>query len=328
MGVPADQLERLRAALAPRYRVLNEVGRGGMASVYLAEDTQARSAGGREGPAARAGRGARAGALSAGDSDRRRPRPPAHPSAPRLRRSRRCPLLCDAVSSRARRCAIGWSASASSPSRRRSGSRERWRTPSPMPTAWAIVHRDIKPENILFMGGHAVIADFGVAYGGGSAGGTRITQSGLSVGTPVYMSPGAGAGAGRGGRPQRHLLAGLRALRDARRRAAVRGAEPAGGGGEEAERARAGHGRLRDSISPGLESAVRRALAKLPADRFDTADPVRRRRGAGCAGRSACPEAARRAACRPRWLCWQSPASAVRCGTFGRVTTPRRDPAA
>src|SRR5262249_37554381 len=58
-----------------------------------------------------------------------------------------------------------------------------------------IVHRDIKPENILFMGGHAVLADFGVASAVGLAGGTRLTASGLSVGTPVYMSPEQALGA-------------------------------------------------------------------------------------------------------------------------------------
>ena len=52
-----------------------------------------------------------------------------------------------------------------------------------------VVHRDIKPENILFMGGHAVIADFGVATAVDVAGGARLTESGLALGTPVYMSP-------------------------------------------------------------------------------------------------------------------------------------------
>ncbi|MCK5650060.1 MAG: serine/threonine protein kinase, partial [Gemmatimonadetes bacterium] len=52
-----------------------------------------------------------------------------------------------------------------------------------------LVHRDIKPENILFTAGHAVVADFGIAKALNVAGGDRLTQTGLSVGTPTYMSP-------------------------------------------------------------------------------------------------------------------------------------------
>jgi predicted Ser/Thr protein kinase len=52
-----------------------------------------------------------------------------------------------------------------------------------------IVHRDIKPENILIDDGHAVIADFGIARAVASAGGEHLTQTGLAVGTPAYMSP-------------------------------------------------------------------------------------------------------------------------------------------
>ena len=52
-----------------------------------------------------------------------------------------------------------------------------------------IVHRDIKPENILLRGGQAFVADFGIALAVQSAGGARMTQTGLSLGTPQYMSP-------------------------------------------------------------------------------------------------------------------------------------------
>jgi Tol biopolymer transport system component len=55
--------------------------------------------------------------------------------------------------------------------------------------ALGIVHRDIKPENILLQGGHALVADFGIALAVQSAGGHRMTQTGLSLGTPQYMSP-------------------------------------------------------------------------------------------------------------------------------------------
>ncbi len=52
-----------------------------------------------------------------------------------------------------------------------------------------VVHRDIKPENILLQNGHALVADFGIALAVQQAGGQRMTQTGLSLGTPQYMSP-------------------------------------------------------------------------------------------------------------------------------------------
>jgi tetratricopeptide (TPR) repeat protein/tRNA A-37 threonylcarbamoyl transferase component Bud32 len=57
-----------------------------------------------------------------------------------------------------------------------------------------VVHRDIKPENILLSGGTAVIADFGIAHAITEAGGERITETGIAVGTPTYMSPEQAAG--------------------------------------------------------------------------------------------------------------------------------------
>ncbi len=52
-----------------------------------------------------------------------------------------------------------------------------------------IIHRDIKPENILLANGHALVADFGIARARTEAGQDKLTQTGMAVGTPVYMSP-------------------------------------------------------------------------------------------------------------------------------------------
>src|SRR5450759_5370735 len=55
--------------------------------------------------------------------------------------------------------------------------------------AHGVIHRDLKPENILMQHGQPVIADFGIALAISKAGGSRVTQTGLSLGTPQYMSP-------------------------------------------------------------------------------------------------------------------------------------------
>jgi serine/threonine-protein kinase len=60
-----------------------------------------------------------------------------------------------------------------------------------------IVHRDIKPENILLLGGHALVADFGIARAVSEAGGEKLTQTGMAIGTPYYMSPEQAMGSDR-----------------------------------------------------------------------------------------------------------------------------------
>jgi serine/threonine-protein kinase len=52
-----------------------------------------------------------------------------------------------------------------------------------------VIHRDIKPDNIMLENGHAVVADFGIAQAVSDSGGERLTQTGMAVGTPLYMSP-------------------------------------------------------------------------------------------------------------------------------------------
>ena len=75
-----------------------------------------------------------------------------------------------------------------------------------------VVHRNIKPENILLQEGEAMLADFGIALAVQESVGNRLTETGLSLGTPHYMSPRAGDRFALARRPQRSLLARVRAI--------------------------------------------------------------------------------------------------------------------
>ncbi len=134
-----------------------------------------------------------------------------------------------------------------------------------------VVHRDIKPENILLQNGHALVADFGIALAVEQAGGARMTQTGLSLGTPQYMAPEQAMG-------ERSVdaRADIYAL-GAVTYEMLAGEPPFTGPNAQAVLARViterprPLGELRETVPRAVEDAVHAALAKLPADRPSTA---------------------------------------------------------
>jgi len=134
-----------------------------------------------------------------------------------------------------------------------------------------VIHRDIKPENILLVAGRAVVSDFGIARAIDAAGTERLTETGLALGTPAYMSPEQSSGdRANDGRGDIYSL-GCVAYE------MLGGEPPFTGPSPQAVMARHSvdpvpHLRtLRQTVSEPLEKVVERALAKSPADRFATA---------------------------------------------------------
>jgi dipeptidyl aminopeptidase/acylaminoacyl peptidase len=134
-----------------------------------------------------------------------------------------------------------------------------------------VIHRDIKPENILLQEGEAVLADFGIALAVREAGGNRLTETGLSLGTPQYMSPEQATGD-----------RALDARSDVYSLAAVlyemlTGEPPVTGATAQAMIAKLMTERptrvrtVRDTVPEAVDAAIAKALSKVPADRFATA---------------------------------------------------------
>jgi serine/threonine-protein kinase len=134
-----------------------------------------------------------------------------------------------------------------------------------------VIHRDIKPENILLHDGTALVADFGIALAVTQAGGNRMTETGMSLGTPHYMSPEQAMG-------EREITArsDVYAL-GAVTYEMLTGDPPFSGSTAQAIVAKvltekpAPIRRQRERVPESVEEAVLTALEKLPADRFATA---------------------------------------------------------
>ncbi|HEX7559406.1 MAG TPA: protein kinase, partial [Usitatibacter sp.] len=134
-----------------------------------------------------------------------------------------------------------------------------------------IIHRDLKPENILMHEGQPLVADFGIALAISNAGGERVTRTGLSLGTPQYMSPEQATGdRAIDGRTDVYSLGAMTYEM-------LTGEPPHTGSTAQiimarllAEEPRAVRA-VRPSVPEHIEVAVHRALEKLPADRWPTA---------------------------------------------------------
>jgi TolB-like protein len=133
-----------------------------------------------------------------------------------------------------------------------------------------IVHRDIKPENILMDGDRAVLADFGIAHAMAAVGEQRLTQTGISLGTPTYMSPEqASAERTIDGRSDVYSLACVAYEM-------IGGQPPFTGPSAQAVIARhmlenvPSLTIIRSTVPPQIEAILVKALSKVPADRYQT----------------------------------------------------------
>ena len=266
----SDQLEHLGRALAGRYTLVRELGRGGMATVYLAEDLRH--------PRQVAIKVLRPelGLLVGPDRFTREIRVAAalnHPHILPLHDSGEADGLLFYVMPYVRGGSL-----------REKLSRERQlpideavnivrQVASALHHAHAhgLIHRDIKPENILLHEGEAMVTDFGIALAGGPSAGDRLTTIGLTLGTPAYMSPEQASGERALGPASAvyslgcvlsEMLAGEPPYTGATAQALIvkRFTEPA-----------PGVRRHRPTVAAALEQAIVRALAPIPADRVPSA---------------------------------------------------------
>ena len=267
----ADPLSRLTAALAGRYRIQRELGQGGMATVYLAQDLRhdRKVALKVLRPELSAILGANRflaeikttanlqhphilSLFDSGEADGLvyyvMPFVEGESLRDRLNREHQLPVDEAVRIAREVADALGYAHAA------------------------GIIHRDIKPENILLHGGHAMVADFGIALAASrTEGGSRMTETGMSLGTPFYMAPEQAMG-------EREITAKADIYALGCVLYEMLTAEPPfTGATPQAIVARVMTEEPRPltlqrrTIPPHVEAAVMTALSKLPADRFASA---------------------------------------------------------
>jgi eukaryotic-like serine/threonine-protein kinase len=263
-----DSLESLRTALAGRYEIQRELGRGGMATVYLAHDLQ------HDRPVALKVVLPELAAAMGNERFQREIK-----LAARLQH----PHILSVYDSGATSGQLWYTM----PFVEGESLRDRLTREVQLPVDEAVrivreaalaldyahrhgvIHRDIKPENILLSDGQALVADFGIARA--ASGEQALTRTGMAVGTPAYMSPEQASGErGIDGRSDIYALGCV--LYEL-----LAGEPPFTGPSAQAivtrmltETPRPLTG-ARPAVSPALGAAVSRAMARTPADRFATA---------------------------------------------------------
>ncbi len=269
-----DLLESLRRALADRYAVERELGRGGMATVFLAEDLKHRRP-----VAIKVLHAELAAALGAERFLRE------IDIAARLQHPYILPLYDSGAAEGVIYYVMPYVEGESLRDRmdreKQLSVEDALRIATEVGGALAyahshgIVHRDIKPENIMLSAGTAVVADFGIARavmvaGAGGAGGEHLTRTGTIIGTPAYMSPEQATGSGDvDGRSDEYSLACVVYEM-------LVGEPPFTGPTAQAVIARhsldlvSPPSIVRASIPDAVEAAILRALSKVPADRYAT----------------------------------------------------------
>jgi serine/threonine-protein kinase len=273
----AEIIERLSAALADRYRIVRLVGEGGMASVYLAEDLK------HERKVALKVLRSELAAMLGADRFVQEIRTTAQLQHPHI-----LPLYDSGKTTATRPgdteflyyvmpFVQGESLRQKLDREVQLGIDEAVKVTTEVADALqyaheqGVVHRDIKPENILLQNGRAIVADFGIALAVSAAAGGRMTETGLSLGTPHYMSPEQATA-------DKHITA----RSDVYSLASVlyemlTGEPPHTGASVQAiilkivaDRVRPVT-ELRRAVPLHVAAAVETALEKVPADRFDSA---------------------------------------------------------
>ncbi len=316
----ADLLDSLRKALADRYAVQRELGRGGMATVFLADDLKHHRS-----VAIKVLHSELAAALGSERFLRE------IEIAARLQHPHILPLYDSGAAAGLLYYVMPYVEGESLRDRlareKQLSQEDALRIATEVAGALAyahshgIVHRDIKPENIMLSGGTAVVADFGIARAVSAAGDAgHLTQTGTVMGTPAYMSPEQATGSEDiDGRSDQYSLACVVYEM-------LVGEPPFTGSTAQAIIARhsldmvSPPSIVRATIPDAVEGAILRALSKLPADRYATtalfAEALNTPSAATGAHRRATLERAGR---HPRRLWWTVPVAAVVVAVVGYV---------
>ena len=265
-----DLVDRLKAALTDRYAIEREIGSGGMATVYLAQDLKHHRQVAIKvlRPELTAALGAERflreitttanlhhpHILALYDSGEAQgflyyvmPYVEGESLRDRLKREKQLPLEDALAIAREVADALGYA------------------------HARGIVHRDIKPENILLEGGHALVADFGIARAVSAAGTEELTATGTAIGTPIYMSPEQASGEKDLDARSDIYSLGCVVYEMLGGEPPYTGATPLAVIAKKLSEPTPRISVVRELVPTTVEAALERALAKAPADRYATA---------------------------------------------------------